>query len=80
MGLGLVSLGHVSLDGSKFKANRSKHKAMSYGRLKQREQELCEEIEAMMARAHAQDEEEDRDSGNARGRSCRRSCATRSSD
>ena len=31
LGLGLVSLGHVSLDGSKFKANSSKHKAMSYG-------------------------------------------------
>ena len=47
MGLGLVSLGHVSLDGSKFKANSSKHKAMSYGRLKEKEQELCEEIEAL---------------------------------
>ena len=34
LALGLVSLGHVSLDGSKFKANSSKHKAMSYGRLK----------------------------------------------
>ena len=60
MGLGLVSLGHVSLDGSKFKANSSKHKAMSYGRLKQREQELCEEIEALTRQADAQDEEEDR--------------------
>ena len=45
LGLGLVSLGHVSLDGSKFKANSSKHKAMSYGRLKEKEQELCEAIE-----------------------------------
>ena len=35
LALGLVSLGHVSLDGSKFKANSSKHKAMSYGRLKE---------------------------------------------
>ena len=60
MGLGLVSLGHVSLDGSKFKANSSKHKAMSYGRLKQREAQLCEEIEALIAEANAQDEEEDR--------------------
>ena len=60
MGLGLVSLGHVSLDGSKFKANSSKHKAMSYGGLKQREQELCEETEALMAEANAQDEQEDR--------------------
>ena len=60
MGLGLVSLGHVSLDGSKFKANSSKHKAMSYGRLKQREQELCEEIEALTRQADRCDEEEDR--------------------
>ena len=60
MGLGLVSLGHVSLDGSKFKANSSKHKAMSYGRLKEKEQELCEEIEALTRQADRCDEEEDR--------------------
>jgi hypothetical protein len=60
MALGLVSLGHVSLDGSKFKANSSKHKAMSYGRLKEKEQELCEEIEALTAQAERCDEEEDR--------------------
>ena len=60
LALGLVSLGHVSLDGSKFKANSSKHKAMSYGRLKQKEQELCEEIEALTRQADRCDEEEDR--------------------
>ena len=38
--LDMVSLGHVSLDGSKFKANSSKHKAMSYGRMKERERRL----------------------------------------
>ena len=59
MGLGLVSLGQVSLDGSQFKANSSKHKAMSYGRLKQREAQLCEEIEALIAQANRCDEEED---------------------
>ena len=59
LALGLVSLGHVSLDGSKFKANSSKHKAMSYGRLKEKEQELCEEIEALTAQAERCDEEED---------------------
>ena len=59
MALGMVSLGHVSLDGSKFKANSSKHKAMSYGRLKEQEQELCEEIEALTAQADRCDEEED---------------------
>ena len=37
MVLGLASLGHISLDGSKFKASSSKHKAMSYGRLKEKE-------------------------------------------
>ena len=60
LALGLVSLGHVSLDGSKFKANSSKHKAMSYGRLKQKEQGLCEEIEALTRQADRCDEEEDR--------------------
>jgi transposase len=37
MALKLVSLGHVSLDGSKFKASTSKHRAMSYNRLKDKE-------------------------------------------
>lgn len=59
MEAGMVSLGHVSLDGSKFKANTSKHKAMSYGRLKAKEKELTEEIEALMAQAAKCDEEED---------------------
>jgi len=35
--VGLVKLGHVSLDGTKVRANASKHKAMSYGRMKQEE-------------------------------------------
>jgi len=69
MEAGLASLGHaclcvnarrqVSLDGSKFKANTSKHKAMSYGRLKAREKELTEEIEDLIAEAAKCDEEED---------------------
>ena len=49
--LDMASLGHVSLDGSKFKANSSRHKAMSYGRMKERERRLCEEIEALAKRA-----------------------------
>jgi len=56
---GMVSLGHVSLDGSKFKANTSKHKAMSYGRLKAKEKELTQEIEALIAKADKCDKEED---------------------
>ena len=59
MVLGLASLGHISLDGSKFKANSSKHKAMSYGRLKEREQELTQEIEALVKQASCCDKEED---------------------
>ena len=58
--LDMASLGHVSLDGSKFKANSSKHKAMSYGRMRERERALCEEIEALSEQALRCDEEEDR--------------------
>jgi transposase len=67
MEIGLVSLGHVSLDGSKFKANTSKHKAMSYGRLKEKEKELMEEIEELMAKAQKCDEEEDEEYRNMSG-------------
>ena len=59
MEAGMASLGHVSLDGSKFKANTSKHKAMSYARLKAKEKELTEEIEVLLAKAAKCDEEED---------------------
>lgn len=59
MEMGLVSLGHVSLDGSKFKANSSKYKAMSYGNLKQQEQKLMVEVDSLIAQAKACDEEED---------------------
>jgi len=64
---GMVSLGHVSLDGSKFKASTSKHKAMSYKRLKEKEEELCNEIEAMIKEAHKCDEDEDREYKNLTG-------------
>lgn len=42
---GLVKLGHVALDGTKIKANASRHKAMSYERMKKREAELKAEVE-----------------------------------
>lgn len=61
MELGLASLGHVSLDGSKFKANTSKHKAMSYKRLKEKEKELVAEIESLVEKARKCDKEEDRE-------------------
>ncbi len=53
--LGLAQLGHVALDGTKFKANASKHKAMSYGRMQQREAQLKREIAALVDQAEAQD-------------------------
>ena len=59
MELGMASLGHVSLDGSKFKANSSKHKAMSYGRMKERVGELSKEIEELVEEGERWDEEED---------------------
>ena len=65
--MNLASLGHVSLDGSKFKADSSKHKTMSYGRLKEKEQKLCEEIEALTRQATACDTEEDADYGEKTG-------------
>ncbi len=58
--LGMVNLGHVSLDGTKLKANTSKHKAMSYGRMKQEEKRLKSEIEELMEQSEAVDSEEDR--------------------
>src|SRR5829696_7511401 len=42
--LGLARPGHVALDGTRLKANTSRHKAMSYGRMRQREAQLGEEI------------------------------------
>ena len=57
---GLVKLGHVSLDGTKIKANASKHKAMSYKRMKEEEARLEAEIRELLQKAEAVDEEEDR--------------------
>jgi transposase len=56
---GLVKLGHVALDGTKLKANASKHKAMSYGRMKKEAAELDEEIERWFREAERQDREDD---------------------
>jgi transposase len=56
---GLVKLGHVSLDGTKVKANASKHKAMSYGRMEKAEAELVAQIEALLKEAERVDSEED---------------------
>ncbi len=57
--LGLVKLGHLSIDGTKVKANASKHKAMSYKRMLSEERKLRDEIDDLLARAGAVDEAED---------------------
>jgi transposase len=64
---GLVKLGHVALDGTKIKANASKHKAMSYGHMKKREAELEAEVERWLKAAEAADAEEDNLYGDKRG-------------
>ena len=56
---GLVKLGHVALDGTKIKANASKHKAMSYERMGEAEKQLEEEVQALLAEAARVDAEED---------------------
>jgi len=56
---GLVKLGHVSIDGTKFGANASKHKAMSYGRMIETEARLVADVERMTAEAEAIDAAED---------------------
>src|SRR6202162_1310149 len=56
---GTMKLGRVVLDGSKVKANASKHKAMSYGRMQEEERRLKEEVKRLLEQAEAADEEED---------------------
>jgi transposase len=60
---GLVKLGHVALDGTKVHANASKHKAMSYGRMCEKEAQYAKEVEALLRRAQETDEAEDREYG-----------------
>jgi transposase len=56
--MGLIKLGTVAIDGTKVKANASRHKAMSYERMKQAEAELKAQIDALLARAKSTDESE----------------------
>src|SRR6059036_966905 len=56
---GLVKLGHVALDGTKVKANASKHKAMSYGRMKRAEAALAADVAGWLERAAAADAADD---------------------
>jgi transposase len=64
--VGALKLGRVALDGSKVKANASKHKAMSYGRMEESEKRLREEVQKLMKQAEAADEEEDKRYGRER--------------
>ncbi len=56
---GLVKVGLVSLDGTKVKANASRHKAMSYDYMKKEEERLSQEIAALLDKARSIDEAED---------------------
>jgi transposase len=56
---GAIKLGRVALDGSKVKANASKHKAMSYKRMKEDERNLRVEVQRLLKQAKAADDEED---------------------
>src|SRR5271169_532456 len=64
---GSIKLGRVSLDGTKLKANASKHKAMSYGRMTEKQQQLKQEVKQLLEQAEAADEAEDRQYGSQRG-------------
>jgi transposase len=64
---GAMKVGRVALDGTKVKANASKHKAMSYDRMKEKERDLRAEVKEMMAQAEAADAEEDERYGDKRG-------------
>jgi transposase len=63
---GTMKLGRVVLDGSKVKANASKHKAMSYGRMKETEKRLRDEVRRLLHQAEAADQEDDRRYGGDR--------------
>ena len=63
---GLVKLGRVAVDGTKVKANASKHKAMSYARMSEREAALRKQVAELLARADAVDDAEDAEYGKDR--------------
>ena len=61
--LGAPRVGRVALDSSKIQANASKHKAMSYGRLREKQRQLREEVHELLAQAEATDAAEDAEFG-----------------
>lgn len=64
---GLVKLGHVSIDGTKIKANASKYQSLSYARMKDAEQELAAEVARLLSEAQRIDDEEDQRYGQGKG-------------
>ncbi len=64
---GLVKLGHVALDGTKVRANASKHKAMIYKRVKEKEAQLQGEVDELLRRAQEVEEEDRRYGKDKRG-------------
>lgn len=64
---GALQMGRVAIDGSKVKANASKHKAMSYGRMGERESALAQEVHHLLTQAEATDVQEDAQHGDRRG-------------
>ncbi|SEM81489.1 Transposase [Stigmatella aurantiaca] len=78
---GLKKVGHLSVDGTKMKANASKHKAMSYGRMDEATRKLHEQVKKLLEEAAALDAEEDERYGKGqRGTSCPRNWRTRPSE
>ena len=61
-----MKLGHVALDGTKVRANASKHRAMSYGRMREKEEQLSAEVEELLRRAQEVDDDEDRRYGQSK--------------
>jgi transposase len=61
--MGTLRVGRVALDGSKVKANASKHKAMSYGRMREKRQQLRDEVQQLLGQAEAVDAAEDAEYG-----------------
>ena len=65
--LGMVKLGNLALDGSKFRAHASRHKAMSYGYMKKEVERLQAEVAALLQQAEQIDAEQDAMLGSRRG-------------
>jgi septal ring factor EnvC (AmiA/AmiB activator) len=68
----LVKLGQISLDGTKIKANASKHKALSYGHIEKLEAQLREEVQALLQRAAQADQADEQQGSDLPGELARR--------